>query len=313
MRAFAAVVATGSFTAAAERLGSTPQLVSKYVAALEHDLGTRLLNRTTRRVALTEAGRALHPRCMGLLEDFDALRADARQERMVPRGHLNVAAPITFGELRLAGLLQAFAERWPEVTVELKLSDRFVDLVAEGVELAIRIGNLEDSSLIARRLADMPILCVASPNYLAQAGEPRNPAELKHHRCVIDTNFREPEKWPFLVDGERVTMTVTGQIRANSASAVRTLVLANAGIALCPAYAVDNDIEEGRLVALFGAASAQSLAVHAVYPPTRHLSARVRVFVEMLAEHMTKDASNFSSARHADLASRGGATKRRDG
>lgn len=291
MRAFAAVVAAGGFTAAAERLGSTPQLVSKYVAALEQEFGARLLNRTTRRVALTEAGRALHPRCVGLLEDFDSLRADAREERVVPRGHLTIAAPVTFGEMRLTEALQIFADRWPEVTVELKLSDRFVDLIAEGVELAIRIGQLEDSGLIARRLADVPVLCVASPGYLANAGQPEEPAALAAHQCLIDSNFREPDNWAFQFNGERVVVPVNGRLRVNSAMAIRRMTLAGAGIALCPAYAVERDIAAGRLIMLLGGPAAITLAVHAVYPPTRHLSARVRAFVDLLVEHLPSGPS----------------------
>lgn len=281
MRAFAAVVAAGGFTAAAAKTGSTPQLVSKYVAALEDDLGTRLLNRTTRRVALTEAGRAYHPRCVSLLEQFDDLRALMREERTRPRGLLTIAAPVTFGELHLAPAVQDFARQWPEVAVDLRLTDRFVDLVEEGVDMAIRIGRLDDSALVARRLTDAPILCVASPAYLADAPPLRAPDDLKDHACIVDSNFREPEVWPFRSHDAPVSVRVAGKLRANSAAAVRAMALAGAGVALCPAYVVGGDVAAGRLVALFGRADL-TLGVHAVYPSVRHLTARVRAFADFL-------------------------------
>ncbi len=285
MRAFAAVVAAGGFTAAAERTGSTPQLVSKYVAALEDDLGARLLNRTTRRVALTEAGRAYHPRCVALLEQFDELRTDTREERTRPSGRLTVAAPVTFGELHLAPAIHDFARAWPEVSVDLRLTDRFVDLIEEGVDMAVRVGRLEDSAMVARRLGEAPILCVAAPAYLADAPPLAAPADLARHACVVDANFREPEVWPFMIDGAPVTVRVTGRIRVNSAAAVRALALAGAGVALCPAYVAGPDVAAGRLTALFGGA-ALTLPVHAVYPATRHLTARVRAFADFLAKRL---------------------------
>ncbi len=285
MRAFAAVVAAGGFTAAADKTGSTPQLVSKYVAALEDDLGARLLNRTTRRVALTEAGRAYLPRCLALLEQFDELRAEMREERSRPSGLLTVAAPVTFGESHVAPALHDFAQAWPEVSVDLRLTDRFVDLIEEGVDLAVRVGRLDDSALVARKLADVPVLCVAAPAYLAGAPPLETPADLARHACLIDANFREPEVWPFVVDGRPVSARVTGRLRINSAAAIRALAVAGAGVALAPAYAVGRDVAEGRLTSLLGGA-AITLGVHAVYPGARHLTARVRAFVDHLATRL---------------------------
>ncbi len=282
MRAFAAVVAAGGFTAAADRTGSTPQLVSKYVAALEDDLGARLLNRTTRRVALTDAGRAYHARCVALLEQFDELRAEMREERTRPRGLLTVAAPVTYGELHLVPALHDFARAWPELSVDLRLTDRFVDLIEEGVDMAVRIGRLDDSALIARRLSEAPILCVAAPSYLAAAPPLQAPADLARHACIVDANLRAPEAWPFTVDGAAATVRVAGRFRVNSAAAVRALALAGAGVALCPAYVAGPDVAAGRLTALFGGA-ALTLPVHAVYPAGRHLSARVGACLDFLA------------------------------
>lgn len=284
MRAFAAVVAAGGFTAAADKIGSTPQLVSKYVAALEDDLRVRLLNRSTRRVALTEAGRAYHPRCVALLEAFDDLRADAREERTHPRGLLTVAAPVTFGELRLISAIQEFAQRWPELAVDLRLTDRFVDLIEEGVDIAIRVGKLEDSAMVARKLGDVAVHCVAAPSYLERAGRCADLDDLATRDCILDSNFREPNLWRFLINGTERSVRVTGRFRVNSAAAVRSLALAGAGIALCPSFAVASDLARGRLEPVIGDANI-SLDVHAVYPAARHLSARVRAFIDFLGKH----------------------------
>ncbi len=286
MRAFAAVVATGSFTAAARRLDTTPQLISKYVKALEDELNTRLLNRTTRKVALTDAGRGFHDRCVRIVEDYDALRATLRQERLQPKGRLTIAAPVTFGELQLAAAARAFTMAYPEVEIELQLTDRFVDLVEEGVDLAIRIAELEDSSLVARRLAPAPIVCCATPAYLEANGDPRTPADLAAHSCIIDTNFRDRDHWPFRVDGRRQLVRVQGRLRVNSAIAVRSLALAGAGIALIPAYVIESDLDRRALTPLLEEHNAFDLAINAVYLETRHLSAKVRSFVDFLAKRL---------------------------
>jgi DNA-binding transcriptional LysR family regulator len=291
MRAFATAVATGSFTQAAERLGTTPQLISKYVKGLEAQLGARLINRTTRSMSLTETGRAYHTRCLQLLEDFDELHAAVRNEQSRPQGLLRVTAPSTFGEMYLTPAIGDFVAAHPEVRVDLHLTDRFVGLVDEGIDVAVRIGELTDSSVIARRLAAAPIVACAAPAYLEAAGRPREPRDLTDHACIVDTNFRVGDSWPFLVAGKRETVRVEGQLRVNSAPAVRDLALRGFGVALCPTYVVGEDVRAGRLEALLEEFNAFDLGLFAVYSERRHLSAKIRAFVDFLGQRFAHGLS----------------------
>jgi DNA-binding transcriptional LysR family regulator len=283
LRSFAAVVEADSFTAAADRLSLTPQLVSKYVKSLENDLGARLLNRTTRRVALTDTGRAFHPRCLRLIEDYEEMRSVVGAIQAQPKGHLVIAGPMTFGELYLVEALRDFTAAYSEVTVELKLTDRFVNLIDENVDLAIRIGQLEDSNLIARKLGAAPIVCCAAPSYLAHAGAPSSPSNLHEHECIIDTNFRNSERWRFREGEETYFVPVRSQFRVNSAIAVQKLVVSGAGIALCPEYVVRDDLRSGRLTELFSGKLDYDLNIFAVYLENRHLSAKVRSFIDFMS------------------------------
>ena len=201
-----------------------------------------------------------------------------------PRGTLTVTAPQTFGEMYLTGHIATFLEEQPGLSVDLTLTDRFVDLVDEGFDLAIRIGALEDSSLIARRLADNRIVTCAAPAYLARAGTPARPEDLKDHACIIDTNVRSPTRWPFRVDGARQMVPVEGRFHVNSSRAVHDLVLQGAGIGLCPAYSVGPDIASGLLTQILEDFRVGDVAVHAVYPHNRYLAPKVRSFVDFLAD-----------------------------
>lgn len=283
MRTFAQVVASGSFTGAAEQRGVSKKLVSKYIAALEAHLGTRLLHRTTRSLSLTEAGALYHVRCVQLLEDLDALENDLQSETARPRGKLLVSAPVTFGEMHLVPLIAEFKSRYPEIAVELRLNDRYVSLVDEGFDLAIRIGELEDSGLIARRLAPAPILVCAAPAYLDRSGMPQLPEELKDHACILDSNLRSGAAWPFLIGGRKKNVAVTGGVTVNSARSSRDLALRGHGIAFCPAYVVAPDIERGTLVPLLTDFNALDLSIYAVYDSNRNLAPKVRAFVDFLA------------------------------
>ena len=294
MRAFAVVADLGSFTAAAERLNTSPQIVSKYVRALEDDLGAVLFTRTTRRVNLTETGRAYQERCLRLLEDYDELRASIKEENKSPSGHLYITCPTTFGELYLIDAVNVFLETYPDITIELSMTDRFVGLVDEGVDLAIRIGELEDSSFIAKRLAPAPIVLCASPAYFEKHGRPVHPEELKDHDCIIDNNFRIQNQWPFIIDGKRETVKVDGKIRVNSATAIRKLALRHKGIALCPAYVVDCDLKSGSLETVLGDFNAIDFSIYAIYLQNRHLSAKIRVFIDFLANRFKPLRTNVT-------------------
>ncbi len=286
MRTFAAVVDTGSFTQAAERLGISKALTSKYVGQLESHLGVRLLQRTTRRLRVTEVGQAYYQRCRQLLDDLDELEAAARSEQATPQGRLRIAAPVLLGEGHLTRMVAAYLHEQPEVTVELVLADRYVDLIDEGFDLALRIGRLADSSLIARRLSPMHVVLCAAPEYLARAGTPTELVELAKHTCVIDTNIQDAEQWVLQRDGaeEAERVRVRGRFGANSAQAVREMLVAGGGIGLCPRYVVNADLRDGRLVQLLPDYRAQEYGIYVLYPHNRHLAAKVRSFVNFLLE-----------------------------
>ncbi|MEM7489208.1 MAG: LysR substrate-binding domain-containing protein, partial [Pseudomonadota bacterium] len=203
MRSFVTAVEAGSFTAAADRLGLSKKLVSKYVAELEARLGTRLLHRTTRTLALTEAGSAAYAQCLDILDRVDALKSGSQAGTRDLAGTIRLSAPVTFGEVYLPSLLQSFAARHPRIEFDLRLNDRYVDLTDEGFDLAIRVGRLEASGLIARKLGVTRLLVVASPAYLAAHGAPAVPGDLKDHVCIRDTNLRGGIEWP-LTSGEQI-------------------------------------------------------------------------------------------------------------
>ena len=284
-RAFVAVARSGSFTAAADRLGTSRALVSKHVAQLEDHLGARLLNRTTRSVDIAPAGRACLDRAARLIDDHDALEADMRGRGGEPTGTIRIAAPANFADIVLPDLLPAFAARYPGIEVSIALGDRYVNLVAEGFDMAIRIGALDDSSLIARRLCMTSLTCCAAPAYLASAGTPDDPANLADHRCLLDDNMRETTLWPF-----DPPVRVRGPITVNSAGLIRTLVLGGEGVALVPSFLVTADIASGRLVRLLSDHPLPAFGIHAVYPPGRHLSPGIRAFIDMLAARFRDSA-----------------------
>ena len=282
MLAFRAVADTGSFSSAGRALGRSKAVISKLVADLESQLGARLLNRTTRSVSLTEVGRQYHARCVQLLADLDELEAVAREAQAAPRGQLKIAGPQTFGELYLVPALSAFAVLHPAISVELTLTDRFVDLVEEGFDVGIRIADLPDSTLIARRLADMRLIVCAAPAYLAAHGAPLQPTDLARHECVLDTNFRQPRMWPFEAAGQRSTVRVTGRFSVNSARAACDLAVAGAGIVMAPNFVADPHIAAGRLQPLLTDYATAPRGIHVVYPHRRHITLRLRVLIDFL-------------------------------
>jgi DNA-binding transcriptional LysR family regulator len=283
INAFAAVADARSFTQAARRLGVSSAQVSKLVARLENRLGARLLNRTTRDVSLTDTGRAYLERARTLLDDFDALESLVR-DQAGPKGLLKVSAPMSFGTNQLTPALLDFAAAFPEVSLEVSQTDRMVNLVEEGFDVAVRIGQLADSSLIARRLAPVRLVTCAAPAYLQAAGAPAEPQDLAKHECIIDTNMRDPFVWAFGQGGERHDVRVHGRLRFAGADACVAAARRGLGIASTPAFAAADDLREGRLIPLLCAYEPQLIFVHAVYPHGRHLAGKVRAFVDFLAE-----------------------------
>ncbi|MBO6561070.1 MAG: LysR family transcriptional regulator [Nisaea sp.] len=270
-----------SFSKAAERLGTSAQNVSKNIRALEDELGVLLLNRTTRVVTLTESGRAFLPRCTRLVEDYDELRAVMRDEGGSPAGNLVVTAPLTFGETHLLGAVEKYLTANPQVTLDLRLTDQHLSLIDEGIDLSIRIGKLQDSTLIARRLGETRLIACATPSYLESHSIPEHPRDLAQHRCIFDTNRRTPGQWNFRDGTETVSVTVNHRVRVNGASAVRQLILSGEGIGIVPSYIIDEDIRRGDLVPVLEAFEGERLPISALYLANRHLSRKVRAFIEV--------------------------------
>ncbi|WP_291397661.1 LysR family transcriptional regulator [Devosia sp.] len=284
-RMFVAVMETGSFTGAAERLGTSSGQASKLVSRLEGYLGVRLLSRTTRAVSATEAGQAYFDRLRPLLDEFDNLDADLRDASHAPRGRVRLTAPLTFGSMEIAPALNEFAWSFPDIELDVSFSDRVVNLVDEGFDLAVRVGRPGDSSMIARKLCDMRIIVVASPDYLTRHGEPSAPADLSRFDCIIDTNFREPGRWPFGGDGEKqFSIQVDGRIRYSNAEAGLQAAEAGLGLACVPSFVASNALRAGRVRRVLQGFEPEPYAVHALYPHSRHLAGKVRVLVDFLAE-----------------------------
>ena len=285
LRVYCAVVEAESFTAAAERLEMARSMVTKHVAALEEHLGVRLLNRTTRRIGRTEAGHAYYERCRELLAELDALDASVHELVEQPRGLLKVSAPLSFGIRHLGPAVAGFMALHPAVRVDLQVNDRVVDLIEEGFDLAIRVGRLRDSSLVARPLASTRVLLCASPTYLRRHGRPASPAELPLHRCLSYSYSSTGDAWRLVGPGGSVASPRIGwTLRSNNGDVLREAALQHQGIILQPHFLVSDALRARRLVEVLPGWHGGELTVNAVYPHRRHLGAKVRAFVEHLAE-----------------------------
>lgn len=290
VRAFIAVAEARSFTQGARKLAVSSAQASKLVARLENRLGARLLNRTTRDVSLTDVGRAYLDRGREVLESFEALEASVRDQDG-PTGTLRISAPISFGASELAPALLEFAAVCPNVALDVALSDRLVNLVEEGFDVAVRIGRLPDSSLVARRLAAVRLVTCAAPGYLARAGTPLTPADLAGHEVILDSNMRDPTVWRFGLDSAPREVRVSGRLRFNGAEICAEAAAAGFGITRGPAFALAGALRDGRLVPILCDQESELIHVHAVYPHARHLAAKVRAFVDFLAKRYAGEPS----------------------
>jgi len=282
------VVDRGSVTRAAEALGVAPSAVSRRIKELEARLGTQLLQRTTRRMNVTEAGRTFHLRCQRILMDLDEAEAEASDLQASLRGTLRVAAPLTFGAAHLTPILIDFMREHPDVEVDIDFSDRITDLVAEGFELAVRIGALRDSSLIARKIADVSDLVCASPRLIERFGLPRHPDELKDWPALGYTGGSErTNAWQYTApDGTTGAVPLNIRMRANNGGVLRDAAIADLGVVREPSFIVHKAIEGGALVPILTDYRWSELAIYAVYPQTRHLSARARAFIDYLRKQI---------------------------
>jgi DNA-binding transcriptional LysR family regulator len=291
MQVFVKVAALGSLSAAARSLGMSQTMVTRHVGAIEDRLGARLLIRTTRRLTLTEAGQRYREAAERILAEIDEVEAEAAADTVEPRGTLRLNAPLSFGFREISPALADFAKLYPALTVDIGLNDRVIDLVEEGWDLAIRIGRLRDSALIARKLAPIRTVLCASPTYLASHGTPRAIADLAQHNCLGYTlpSVASAERWHFGADGS-VTVAVTGNLRANNGDALRTAALAGQGIVYQPTFLFADDLRQGRLVPIrLDQPTFQYANAYAVYAPDRHVPAKVRLLIDFLAERWAGD------------------------
>ncbi|MEM8876676.1 MAG: LysR family transcriptional regulator [Pseudomonadota bacterium] len=284
MRAFVKVVALGSFAEAARQLSVTRSAVSKGVKELESGLGARLLDRTTRRVNPTEAGLAYYERCLDILARIEETEFQVTQLHEEPRGVLKVNAPMSFGTMHLGHAISAFMELYPQVRVELMLTDRFIDPIEEGFDVTVRIAQLEDSSLIARKLAPAKRALAASPEYLEQYGRPEDPAELMHHACLNYGHTTTRQRWVLERNGKPLTVPIQSIFCANNGEVLRDAALAGRGITLLPTFLIGQDIAKGRLEVVLPDYQPTDLGIFALYAPNRFLAAKVRVFIDFLKD-----------------------------
>ena len=285
IRVFAQVVESGSFAKAAERLGLSTSATSRHVADLEAHLQTRLLNRTTRRVSLTESGRAFYERSVQLLADLEEAEQEAARAAVVPRGTIRLTTSVNFGVRHLAPAIADFLAQHRELRFEVSLSDRVVDLVEEGFDLAVRVGNAGSENVVARKLGETRLVPCAAPAYLAAHGAPEMPEDLERHNCLTYEYVTPRNLWRFHdATGRERAVRVSGTLHTNNGDLLAEAAARGAGIVFEPAFIVGPDVRAGRLVPLLQDFMAPPLPIYAVYPSRKHLSAKVRSFVEFLVE-----------------------------
>ncbi len=289
-RVFARVVESGGFTSAAARLGMSASMVSQHVKELEERLSVRLLNRTTRKVSLTDTGREYYERCTRLLADLEETERAASDMHAAPRGELRVNSWPSFGVRHLALAVADFTARFPAISVELMLSDRMVDLIDDGFDVAIRAEPLHDSSLIARQLAPLRIVVCGAPSYFETHARPRTPADLIEHNCLTMTGSALYRMWHLrAADGTALDIAPAGNLRSNISSVLETAARAGHGLAWLPTYLVSEGLRSGRLMTVLDDYVAAPYTIRALYPHNRHLSAKVRVFVDFLAARFGRE------------------------
>lgn len=291
MHAFVTVVEAGGFSEAARRLGVSKALISKQVAQLEESLDVRLLHRTTRRVSATSTGQAYFERCRPLLNEFDELDDAMQFDNSKPTGELRIEAPVTFAELHLMSVISLFSRRYPDISLNIDLTDHIVDLIEERIDVAIRIGDLADSSLVARKLGEITMLVCATPAFIRKHGEPTRPQQLKNYECVVDSNYPGGRQWTLGTGKKQLSVEVNANLTVNSARAARELVLAGHGICLLPSFIVTEDLKKGKLKRLFPGYCCEPVGFYAVYPHRKHLSAKVRLFIDTALEHFSEGFS----------------------
>jgi len=283
-----AVVETGSFTAASERLGMSKALVSKYIGEVEKQLDVRLFNRSTRRLALTETGQSYYEKALPLIEEFTELVDNVTGVQANPQGFLRISVPVTFGEMKLSSVLPKFLKKYPQMQLDIQLTDKKIDMLEEGVDVVIRIGGVDDSSLIAKKINTYPLILCASKNYLSEFGRPKKPQDISQHNCIIDSNFRIGKHWPIISpDNQTQSVTVTSNVSVNSPRAVKEIAMNDGGIAMIPEFIVEDALKDGRLETVLPGYHTLEFGLFAIYPHRRYLAKKVRCFIDFLTEEFS--------------------------
>ena len=290
MRTFAAVVDAGSFVKAADQLEMSKAAVSRYVGELESRLGIRLLQRTTRRLSLTDEGQVFHARCKELLANLDEAEAEITSRSAQASGLIRINAPFSFGIRHLAPLWGEFHARHPRLTIDLTLADRVVDLVDEGYDVAIRIATLPNSTLICKQLASTRVVLCASPRYLAQHGTPTHPSQLAQHAVISYSYLASRDDWHFDGPQGRVSVRTVPWMHSNNGDTCRAAALADQGVILQPTFLVRDDLDAGTLIELMPEYRSLELGIYAVYPTRKHVTPKVRALIDFLAEHFAQTA-----------------------
>lgn len=282
---FAKVVDEGGFSAAARAMNLTPSAVSKQIGRLEDRLGVRLLNRTTRSLSLTPEGRSFYERCTRILSDIDEAEAEVTSAHTTPKGALRISCGVAFGRHQVSPLIPEFLERYPDVQVEMIQTDSLVDLVEQGVDLAVRFGELQDSSLVARFLARSKRAICASPEYLERHGIPQHPSDLQDHNCLFFSTLPHLNEWIFKVPEGEYSFRPQGNFSANNGETIHEMALAGLGVARLAEFLVAPDVRDGKLVRVLQDYYRDiTVPIHALYPTRRHLSPKLRAFVDFLVE-----------------------------
>ena len=289
MRTFVRVVEAGSFTAVAAEQATTQPTISRQVAALEEHLGARLLTRTTRALTLTDDGRAFYEHALRALEAIGEAENVVGRRQARPTGTLRLSVPVVLGRRHIVPRLIRFLTCYPEVAIDLAMSDGFADLVEQGIDLAIRVGEITDQSLVARKIGMVRRLTVASPSYLKARGLPRTPADLQRHDCIVYTRLATGNRWHFESAQGPLAVTVSGRYRVDNSEAVREGVLAGLGIAVIPEFAFSGEVERGEVKVLLKAYEPKLLPLNAVYPSRRYVPLRVRAMIDFLARELESD------------------------
>ncbi len=291
MTTFVEVVKSGSFTLAADNLNLSRAQVSKTIMQLEAHLDTRLLNRTTRTISLNEIGKIYYERCLTILQDIDDIEDITRQQTSKPKGSLRMSVPTSFGLLHLNEAIPEYIKQYPDVNIELSLADRFIDVVAEGYDLVIRIGELNDSGLIARKLAPCRRVFCATPEYLEKHGKPEVPKDLTKHNCLIYTNEQSADTWTIKGPKKTESVKITGSLCSDNGQILRDAALADLGIVILPTFIIGDDIIKGDLQQILPEYYFPEISLYVVFPSRRYLSAKVRTFIDFLSDYFEQTPS----------------------